>query len=62
MLLLTATLPFMLINLLYVASKVLEDYKNRGDAAPIMGVLAAIGACLSLCFLALSGFFALMSV
>ena len=62
LILLTATPPLMLINLLYVAKKVREDYKSHRDAAPIMGALAAIGACLSLCILALSGFFTLMSV
>ena len=60
--LLIATPPLMLINLLYVAKKLREDYKKRRDIPPIMGALAATGACLSLFILAVCGFFALMSV
>ena len=62
LILLVATPPLMLINLLYVAKKVREDYKERRQIFPIMGALAVTGACLSLCILALSGFFTLMSV
>ena len=62
LLLLVVTPPLMLINLLYVANKVREDHKQRRGTSRVVGGLASAGACASLCMLAISAFWALMSV
>ena len=57
-----ATLALMLVNLAYVARKVLKDHRERRRTQRLVGTLALIGAGSWLLILPYFGFHALMSV